>query len=80
MRRVPKDLLRAAKARMPLLAGMGMLTLLAACGQENRFIALPALHESVCEASRAGTPLPASMATCAVAVCCAELVALKDTR
>src|SRR6266851_3049538 len=41
MRRVPKDLLRAADARLPLLAGMGMLTLLAACGQENRFIAPP---------------------------------------
>src|SRR5260221_3441074 len=41
MRRVPKDLLRAAEARLPLLAGMGMLTLLAACGQENRFVAPP---------------------------------------
>src|SRR5467141_315790 len=41
MRRVPKDLLRAADARLPLLAGMGMLTLLAACGQENRFVAPP---------------------------------------
>ena len=41
MRRVPKDLLRAAEARLPLLVGMGMLTLLAACGQENRFIAPP---------------------------------------
>src|SRR5690242_845627 len=26
---------------LSLIAGMGMLTLLAACGQENRFIALP---------------------------------------
>src|SRR5947208_12619218 len=41
MRRVPKDLLRAAEARLPLLVGMGMLTLLAACGQENRFVAPP---------------------------------------
>src|SRR6266851_8818552 len=41
MRRVPKDLLRAADARLPLLAGMGMLTLLAACGQESRFVAPP---------------------------------------
>jgi len=41
MRCVPKDLLRAAQARLLLLAGMGMLTLLAACGQENRFIAPP---------------------------------------
>jgi len=38
MRRVLKDLLRAAEARLPLLAGMGMLTLLAACGQENRLV------------------------------------------
>ena len=41
MRCVPKDLLRAAEARLLLLAGMGMLTLLAACEQENRFIAPP---------------------------------------
>src|SRR5256884_1968492 len=41
MRRVPKDLLRGAEARLPLLVGMGMLTLLAACGQENRFVAPP---------------------------------------
>src|SRR5262249_26642747 len=41
MRCVPKDLLRAAQARLLLLAGMGMLTLLAACEQENRFIAPP---------------------------------------
>src|SRR5262249_24857971 len=41
MRRVPKDLLRAAEPRLPLLVGMGMLTLLAACGQENRFVAPP---------------------------------------
>ena len=41
MRCVPKDLLRAAQARRLLLAGMGMLTLLAACGQENRFVAPP---------------------------------------
>ena len=40
MRCVPKDLLRAAEARL-LLAGIGMLTLLAACGQENRFIPPP---------------------------------------
>src|SRR5262249_57301626 len=41
MRCVPKDLLRAAEARLLLLAAMGMLTLLAACGQENRFVAPP---------------------------------------
>src|SRR5215475_4319792 len=41
MRCVPKDLLRAAQTRLLLLAGMGMLTLLAACEQENRFIAPP---------------------------------------
>src|SRR6516225_3764632 len=41
MRCVPKDLLRAAQARRLLLAGIGMLTLLAACGQENRFVAPP---------------------------------------
>src|SRR6478672_7284268 len=41
MRRVPKDLLRAAEAPLPLPAGMGMLTLLAACGQENRYIPPP---------------------------------------
>src|SRR5215470_6464796 len=41
MRCVAKDLLRAAEARLLLLAGMGMLTLLAACGQENRFIPPP---------------------------------------
>jgi len=41
MRCVPKDLLRAAEARLLVLAGMGMLTLLAACGQENRFVAPP---------------------------------------
>src|SRR6201997_2693175 len=41
MRCVPKDLLRAAQARLPLLTGMGMLTLLAACEQENRFVAPP---------------------------------------
>jgi RND family efflux transporter MFP subunit len=41
MRCVPKDLLRAAEARPLLLAGMGMLTLLAACEQENRFVAPP---------------------------------------
>src|SRR5262245_7938193 len=41
MRCVPKDLLRAARTRLLLLAGVGMLTLLAACGQENRFIAPP---------------------------------------
>src|SRR5262249_48310133 len=40
MRRVPKDLLRAAAARLPLLCA-GMLTLLAACGQENRYVAPP---------------------------------------
>src|SRR6516225_3895109 len=40
MRCVPKDLLRAAEARL-LLAGIGMLTLLAACRQENRFIPPP---------------------------------------
>ena len=40
MRCVAKDLLRAAEARL-LLAGIGMLTLLAACGQENRFIPPP---------------------------------------
>src|SRR5262244_3205557 len=41
MRSVPKDLLRAAEARLLLLVGMGMLMLLAACGQENRFVAPP---------------------------------------
>src|SRR5262250_1142748 len=40
MRCVAKDLLRAAEARL-LLAGIGMFTLLAACGQENRFIPPP---------------------------------------
>src|SRR5262249_56596559 len=41
MRCVPKDPLRAAEARLLLLAGIGILTLLAACGQENRFVAPP---------------------------------------
>src|SRR5215472_12074636 len=41
MRCVPKDLLRAGQARLLLFAAMGMLTLLAACGQENRFVAPP---------------------------------------
>src|SRR5262245_10503142 len=38
MRCVPKDLLRTAEARLLLLAGMGMLTRLAACGRENRYV------------------------------------------
>src|SRR5262249_40370341 len=41
MRRVGEDKLRTAAARLSLLACAGMLALLTACGQENRFIAPP---------------------------------------
>ena len=41
MRCVLKDLLRAAETPLLVLAGTGMLMLLAACGQENRFIPPP---------------------------------------
>src|SRR5258707_715546 len=40
-RRVAKDPLRGAGARLSVLACAGILTLLTACGQENRFVAPP---------------------------------------
>jgi RND family efflux transporter MFP subunit len=41
MRRAAEDKLRTAAARLSVLACAGMLALLTACGQENRFIAPP---------------------------------------
>jgi RND family efflux transporter MFP subunit len=40
-RRAGEDSLRAGRAWLPLLACAGVLTLLTACGQENRFVAPP---------------------------------------
>src|SRR5215831_12106753 len=41
MRRAAENLLRLPGVRLPLLACVGMLTLLSACGQENKFVAPP---------------------------------------
>src|SRR5215510_7342482 len=41
MRRLAEGGLHVLRGRLPLLACTGMLTLLTACGQENKFVAPP---------------------------------------